>query len=97
MDSAGNAYVTGETTSTNFPVTAGAYQSVAPTGENAFVCKVNPSGTALVYSTYLGGSGTDFALHIAVDGQGNAYVTGDTQSTDFPLFNAIQRYSRREG
>ncbi len=91
VDSAGSAYVTGRTDSTNFPTTAGAFQTtLAGTGGNAFVAKLNASGTALVYSSYLGGSGCcagsggDTGFGIAVDGSGNAYVTGITQSTNFP-------------
>src|SRR6266513_519626 len=79
-DGAGNAYVTGETGSTDFP---GAISSNGG-GSDAFVAKINAAGTALVYSTYLGGSGDDFGQGIAVDAAGNAYVTGYTGSTNFP-------------
>jgi hypothetical protein len=90
LDSTGNIYVTGSTTSTNFP-TAGAFQSTAPGGSlDAFITKLNPAGSALVYSTYLGGSGGDSALAIAVDSAGNACVTGVTTSTTFPTANAVQ-------
>ena len=92
MDSAGNAYVTGSTTSTNFP-TASPLQAVFGGGMllgDAFVAKLNPAGSALVYSTYLGGSGDDFGQGIAVDSSGNAYVTGSTYSTDFPTANPLQ-------
>ncbi|WP_353750715.1 HYR domain-containing protein [Peribacillus frigoritolerans] len=82
VDAGGNAYVTGETGSTNFPTTPGAFQPSAPGG--AFVTKLNPAGTGLVYSTYLGGNGSDQGRDIAVDAGGNAYVTGITNSTDFP-------------
>jgi hypothetical protein len=88
VDTAGNAYVTGRASSTDFPVTPGAYQTTnhaAPYRTNAFVTKLNPTGTALVYSTYLGGSGGDIGSAIAVDAAGNAYVTGGTSSTDFPV------------
>ncbi len=84
VDSAGNAYVTGLTGSTDFPVTPGAFQTTFGGGIDAFVTKLNPSGTVLVYSTYLGGSSNDYANGIAVDSAGNAYVTGDTSSTNFP-------------
>ena len=153
VDGSGNAYVTGYTASTNFPTTAGAYQTSLGGGGNhdafvtklnatgtaliystylggngsddrqwhrggrlrqrlrhrrhqlhqlphhdrrlpdqlrrrrqhdAFVTKLNATGTALVYSTYLGGNGDDYGHGIAVDGSGNAYVTGDTASTNFP-------------
>jgi uncharacterized repeat protein (TIGR01451 family) len=85
VDSSGNAYVTGYTGSTNFPHTSGVLQPGNAGGYDAFVTKINPSGAALVYSTFLGGSGDDYALPIAVDSGGNAYITGDTTSTDFPV------------
>jgi hypothetical protein len=93
VDSSGSAYVTGFTNSPNFP-TAHAYQpnSGGGTGANsgdAFVSKLNPAGNALVYSTYLGGSGEDYGQAIAVDGSGNAYVTGYTRSSDFPTAATI--------
>ena len=84
VDSSGNAYVTGQTSSTNFPTTSGAYQTAAPGGGDAFVSKVNATGSVLVYSTYLGGSSSDGALGISMDSSGNAYVTGFTYSVDFP-------------
>jgi hypothetical protein len=87
VDGYGNAYVTGFTNSTNFPhTTGGSYKG----NYDAFVTKLNASGSALLYSTYLGGSGTDWGLGIAVDGYGNAYVTGKTNSNDFPTYNAYQ-------
>ncbi len=91
VDSSGNAYVTGQTASKNFPVTSGAFQKTCA-GKNrcgkrgiAFVTKLNSKGSALVYSTYLGGSGTDWGGSIVLDKTGNAYVTGATTSTDFPV------------
>jgi hypothetical protein len=96
VDSAGNAYVTGSTSSTDFPVTPGAFQMTygGGYGGDAFVAKINPEGSALVYSTYLGGSGFsvwgDFGSGIAVDSVGNAYVTGQTYSTNFPTKNPLQ-------
>jgi hypothetical protein len=89
VDGSGNAYVTGSTSSTNFP-TANALQSTLAGTVNAFVTKINASGSALVYSTYLGGGNQDFSYGIAVDGSGNAYVTGSTSSTNFPTANALQ-------
>jgi hypothetical protein len=88
VDSAGNAYVTGYTNSTepSFPVTVG--PSLTFNGfADAFVAKVNPTGTALVYAGYIGGSGDDVGNGIAVDASGNAYVTGNTNSTEatFPV------------
>jgi Beta-propeller repeat/Abnormal spindle-like microcephaly-assoc'd, ASPM-SPD-2-Hydin len=85
VDGTGNAYVTGETGSTNFPNSPGNIQAAysgAP--DDAFVTKINPTGTAAVYSTFLGGNANDEGFGIAVDGNGNAYVTGLTSSTDFP-------------
>jgi hypothetical protein len=93
VDSAGNAYVTGATTSSNFPKTTGALQtSLGGTGD-AFVTKLNPAGSALVYSTFLGGGLLDIGTGIAVDGSNNAYVTGQTDSTTptpFPTAGATQ-------
>ncbi len=86
VDTSGNAYVTGYTSATDFPL-VNAFQT---SGGGVFVSKFNSSGSALVYSTYLGGSNTEYAYSIAVDVTGNAYVTGNTSSTDFPLLNAIQ-------
>ncbi|HEV8132087.1 MAG TPA: SBBP repeat-containing protein, partial [Acidobacteriota bacterium] len=84
VDTEGNAYVAGATFSTNFPTTPGALKRLLGGIEDAFVAKLNPTGSALVYSTYVGGSSTDFALGIALDAAGNAYVTGGTHSADFP-------------
>jgi autotransporter-associated beta strand protein len=84
VDAAGNAYVTGITDSTNFPITPGAFQTSLVSSEDGFVAKLNASGTALVYSTYLGGSDDDWSDGIAVDAAGNAYVTGQTYSSSFP-------------
>jgi hypothetical protein len=84
VDGLGNAYVTGQTASTNFPTTLGAFQTTTGGSTDAFVTKLNSSGSALVYSTYLGGSCSDSAWGIALDGFGNAYVTGQTSSTNFP-------------
>ena len=89
IDEAGNAYVTGQTFSTNFPV-KNAFQQTLKGQANAFVAKLNTAASALVYSTYLGGSNDDDGDAIAVDSGGNAYVTGFTESTDFPLVGALQ-------
>lgn len=86
VDSSGNAYVTGITTSSNFPVVNAYDYSLG--GYDAFVTKINPAGNALVYSTFLGGMSMDFGTGIAVDSNGNAYVTGATGSSDFPVVNA---------
>ena len=85
VDSAGNAYVAGLTWETNFPTTAGAYQPGYAGGfHDAFITKLNPSGTGLVYSTYVGGTNDDGATAIALDSSGDAYVRGNTFSTNFP-------------
>ncbi len=89
VDSAGNAYITGETSSMNFP-TVNTLQPVFGGTYDAFVAKLNPEGSALLYSTYLGGSGEDGGQGIAVDGDGNAYLTGHTYSINFPIANALQ-------
>jgi hypothetical protein len=86
VDAVGNAYVTGFTGAPDFPTTPGAFQTTpGAVGEDqAFVTKLNPTGSALVYSTFLGGSSGDGAAAIAIDTSGHAYVTGVTLSTDFP-------------
>jgi uncharacterized repeat protein (TIGR01451 family) len=97
VDASGNAYVTGVTDSADFPV-ANALQGTFGGGQtDAFVVKLSPAGNALVYSTYLGGSNDENSFDIggdsggiAVDAQGNAYVTGATKSLDFPLVNPAQ-------
>ena len=86
---AGNAYVTGETESTDFPTANALYPRLQWVDLDAFVAKLNAAGTALVYSTYLGGSDYDYGEGIAVDSAGNAYVTGSTGSLDFPTANAL--------
>jgi uncharacterized protein (TIGR03437 family) len=98
LDSAGSAYVTGYTKSIDFP-TKNPYQSAPPAKgpagspvspgiwPSAFVTKFSPDGSSLVYSTYLGGNGSDYAYAIAVDSSGNAYVTGQTNSANFPVTN----------
>jgi hypothetical protein len=83
VDASGNAYVTGSTTSQNFPVRY-ALQSRLLGSRNAFVVKLSPAGNVMLYSTYLGGSGADYGYGIAVDSSGNAYVVGDTTSLNFP-------------
>ncbi|HEY6293081.1 MAG TPA: choice-of-anchor D domain-containing protein [Terriglobia bacterium] len=90
VDSLGDAYVAGFTTSGNFPVTPGVLSATLDGSTDAFVSKLNPLGSALVYSTYLGGSGVDEAFAIAVDINGVAYVTGGTASSDFPTVGALQ-------
>lgn len=89
VDQAGSAYITGITNSTDFP-TQGAIQANNAGELDTFVTKISPDGSSLGYSTYLGGAGTDFSNGIAVDVDGNAYVTGATGSTDFKLKDALQ-------
>ncbi len=91
VDTAGNAYVTGDTKSVNFPTTGGAFQVGFGGGtEHVFVAKLNAPGSALAYSTYLGGNEVDHSGGIAVDSAGNAYLTGSTSSSTFPVMNAFQ-------
>ena len=92
VDGTGNAYVTGATMSTNFP-TANAFQPTFAGGAafgDAFLIKLNADGSALLYATYIGGANDDRGLSVAIDGAGNAYVTGETDSTDFPTLNPLQ-------
>ncbi len=89
VDNLNNVYVTGWTQSSNFPL-VGAFQSKLSGGRDAFVVKLNSSGTAILYSTYFGGNNYDQGNSIAVDSTGAAYVTGDTTSTNFPAVNAYQ-------
>ena len=85
----GNAYITGGTASTNFPTTSGAFHRTLKGTLDAFVTKLNTAGSGLVYSTYLGGTGLDEGHSIAVNSSGQAFVVGNTNSTDFPVKNAI--------
>ncbi|HXY26522.1 MAG TPA: MBG domain-containing protein [Candidatus Acidoferrum sp.] len=98
LDSSGNAYVTGSTgfnstPASDFPTTPGAFQSACPAPCNAtkgFVTKLNSTGSAEVYSSFLGGASTDGNTAIALDSAGRAYITGSTNSTNFPNKNAVQ-------
>ena len=91
VDGVGSAYVTGDTSSTNFP-TQSAYQAALRGNRNAFVTKLTPAGNALVYSTYLGGSFLEIGYGIAVDGAGSTYVMGETSSTNFPTQSPYQTF-----
>lgn len=84
VDGAGNAYVASWTNSGNFPTTAGAFDTSINGGYDVAVTKISPDGKTVLYSTYLGGAGYDFASAIVLRG-GNAVVVGDTDSTDFPV------------
>ena len=91
VDQVGDAFVAGTTCSSNFPVTANAFQTRAPGGGKgveacaAFVAKLDPTGSRYLYATYLGGSGADAATSLWVDPNGNAWVAGFTSSPDFPV------------
>ncbi|MEK7183945.1 MAG: SBBP repeat-containing protein, partial [Patescibacteria group bacterium] len=89
VDPSGNAYVTGQTDSTDFPISS-PYQGANAGTNDAFISKLNATGSALVYSTYLGGTSTDYGTGIAADTSGNAYVTGYTDSSDFPTSSPYQ-------
>jgi len=89
IDSSGNAYITGRTLSTNFP-TQDPYQTDNKGNYDAFVVKLNSSGSTLLFSTYIGGSNVDEGYGIAVDASNNVYITGSTVSSDFPTESAIQ-------
>jgi hypothetical protein len=90
LDSSGSVYLAGYTTSTDFPTTSGAYQVNNAGNTDAFVTKLDPTGTSLVYSTYLGGGGIDYGRGVAVDASLDAFITGSTQSTNFPTMNPLQ-------
>jgi hypothetical protein len=85
IDDSGNAYITGYTYSTNYDITSGAFQTTNGGLCDVFVTKLNSTGTGLIYSTYIGGSGNDYGIGIAIDGSGNAYITGETNSTDYDI------------
>jgi hypothetical protein len=85
LDAEGNAYIVGSTASSNFPTTPGAFDTIANGSNDGFVAKLDPTGSMLLYSTYLGGVGaTEVGLAVAVDVAGHAYLTGATNSPDFP-------------
>lgn len=98
VDSSGDAYVTGQTnSSTTFPLKSAFQSTYGGDPSDAFVSELNPSGSALVYSTFLGGSANDVGTSIAVDQGGNAYVTGQTGSTNFPTANPTQSTLNKNG
>ncbi len=91
VDTAGNAYVTGSTPSRDFPVVNAGQPGLAANGaSDAFVAKLNPSGSALVFSTYFGGPGLDYGNAIALDSLGGIYIAGYTAANDLPLTQAVQ-------
>jgi uncharacterized protein (TIGR03437 family) len=95
VDNSGNAYVVGYSSSTDFPVTTGAFQTAFRGGttslipQDAFAIKLNPSGQALLYASYIGGSGDDTANAAVVDSFGSLYVAGTTGSTNFPVSSGV--------
>src|SRR5688572_6173006 len=89
VDSQGNVYVTGATSSTDFPLVNPIYPR-PPDCCGLFITKINPDATAIIYSSVIGGESSDVGFSIAVDGSGNAYVTGETYSFNFPVVNAYQ-------
>jgi hypothetical protein len=93
IDRFGNAYVAGETSSTDFPTTPGAFQSPPSDADNGFVTKLSPSGSSFVYSLLLGGGDSDSIHSMALDTQHRVYVTGFTCSTNFPIKNAVDPVS----
>jgi uncharacterized protein (TIGR03437 family) len=97
VDSAGNAYITGEVSSSDFPTTAGTLQRQNKGAGDAFVTKLNSAGSAPVYSTFLGGGNREWARSIVVDGEGNAYVSGATFSRDFPVTAGAFQTAHRGG
>lgn len=97
LDSNGNAYVAGYTQSANFPVTSGAYQTTKRAGYDAFVSALTGAGTSALYSTFLGGADADFAVGIAVDASGSAYVTGYTASADLPRTAGVVQTTKAAG
>lgn len=98
LDSSGNTYLTGATSSADFP-TVNPFQSTIPNNSAAhvFVTKLNPTGTALAYSTFIGGSSGEAGYAIAIDPPGNAYITGITSSSNFPIQNALQPAFQGQG
>jgi hypothetical protein len=88
-DSAGNIFLTGSTTSTNYPVTTGVFQAANKGKTDAFVTKMNGQGTALAWSTYLGGTNDESGYGVTVDTGDDAYVVGGTTSTDFPTTTGV--------
>lgn len=96
VDCAGNVYVTGHTYSTDFPTSSPLYSTLSGSYD-AFVCKLDTTGTSLVYSTYLGGSSDDAGHILTVDCEGYAYVTGYTLSTDFPTYSPLYGNNRGIG
>ncbi len=96
VDNHGQAYLIGSTLSPDFPVTPGAFQRLSAGSEEGFVTKLNRRGTGLVYSSYLGGSGSEEGTGIAVDKEGSAYVAGRTFSSDFPIVEGAYKSTKTD-
>lgn len=91
IDGQGHVYITGATSSTDYPITPGAYEPTYPGGSTSIaITKLAPDGASLIYSTYLGGTGVEASAAIAVDRENCVYITGPTNSTDFPMVNPFQ-------
>lgn len=90
VDAIGNAFVTGDAWGPDILVTPGAAQTDFAGGRDAFVVKLNPTGTAVIYGTYIGGAGNEYGLSLKIDGSGRTFVVGPTSSNDFPTANPLQ-------
>jgi len=97
VDGSGNAYVTGLTSSIGFPTTSGAFDTTYNGSGDAFALALDSTGASLTFSTFLGGSAEDVGYGIAIDGSGNAFVTGQTSSTDYPLLNPPPKNNKLNG
>jgi len=97
LDAAGFVYISGNTSSPDFPTSPGAYQSLNKGEKDAFVTKINLTGSAIVYSTYIGGSDWDFFTGMAIDLNGSAYLYGQTLSSDFPITSGAYQTTYNEG
>ena len=90
IDASNDVYVTGSTTSSNFPTTSNAFQATYPGASNAFLSELSPNGSSLLYSTYFGGNGSDAPSTVAVDATGEMVIAGSTSSTNLPVAYAYQ-------
>ncbi len=93
LDSEDNAYITGNTESSDFPTTNGAYDQSQNGANDVFVCKLNADGSNLIYSTFIGGSSWDYGYSLKLDGENNVYITGDSESSDFPTTSSAYEQS----
>ena len=97
LDDTGSAYITGYTSSSNYPTTIGAYQTTLAGYQNAFISNLNSTGSALAYSTFIGGNSDDLGFSIALDKGGNAYIDGATNSSNFPITNGAYQTNMSGG